>query len=329
MSCLRRLVALSALLCLLCVAAGQAVSDDAAATAFQPVPDVQVLPLPYDQASFRHNDRELTCYHFGAGLNRPFWYPIMGEAGRSLTRMGHPHDPVSHSHHNSVWITHKDVGGVSFWEDRNPKGGRIVQQTAEQFDDGKAAAAMISTSAWLSPEGKPRLLDRRRAEVAYVSDGDWTLSIDLELRAPGKEPVVLGATPFGILGVRLTKPIGVNDGGGRLMNSEGKQGEPEIFRKPARWVDYSGAITNQHTAGITLMDHPDNPHHPTPFHVRSDGWMCASITCNEALTIEPEKPVRLRYRLWVHSGVPTLEAIGRQWQTFSQAPAAELYPKKK
>ena len=47
----------------------------------KPVPDVQVLPLPYDQASFDHLGRELTRYHFGAELRRPFWYPIMSPAG--------------------------------------------------------------------------------------------------------------------------------------------------------------------------------------------------------------------------------------------------------
>ena len=29
--------------------------------------------------------------------------------------MGHPHDPVGHSHHNSVWIAHESVNGESFW----------------------------------------------------------------------------------------------------------------------------------------------------------------------------------------------------------------------
>ncbi len=43
--------------------AGEAVLPDA-----RPVPEMQVLPLPYDQASFQHLGDELTRYHFGAGL---------------------------------------------------------------------------------------------------------------------------------------------------------------------------------------------------------------------------------------------------------------------
>ena len=92
----------------------------------KPVPAMQVIPLPHNQAAFQHVGRELTRYHFAPTQHRPFWYPILGPSGRSHTRMGHPHDPISHSHHNSVWISHNDVGGVSFWADTGK--GRIVHQ---------------------------------------------------------------------------------------------------------------------------------------------------------------------------------------------------------
>ena len=56
-------------------------------------PDMQVMPLPYEQATFEYLGRELTRYHFGGQLRRPFWYPIVGPADRSLTRMNMPGDP--------------------------------------------------------------------------------------------------------------------------------------------------------------------------------------------------------------------------------------------
>ncbi|MHC4329832.1 MAG: DUF6807 family protein [Planctomycetota bacterium] len=57
----------------------------------KPVPRMQVVPMPYDQASFQRDGVELTRYHFGPGLHRPFLFPVSGPSGRSLTRMGHPH----------------------------------------------------------------------------------------------------------------------------------------------------------------------------------------------------------------------------------------------
>ena len=118
----------------------------------------------------------------------------------------------------------------------------------------------------------------------------------------------------------MARSIGVNDGGGLIRNSEGnvnEQGDDGVFRKPARWVDYSGPITNDANEGITLFDHPSNPSYPTPFHVRGDGWMGASLTFAGPITIEPDQPLRLRYGVSVHRGVPEVRWIEDRWEPFA------------
>src|SRR5687767_8224584 len=82
-------------------------AEDAAAP--KPVPQVQVVPQPYAQAAVEVDRFEITRYHFGSDLKRPFVFPVLGPSGASLTRMGHPRDPNSHSHHNSVWVSHHKV----------------------------------------------------------------------------------------------------------------------------------------------------------------------------------------------------------------------------
>lgn len=233
--------------------------------------------------------------------------------------MGHPRDPLTHSHHNSVWIAHNDVDGVNFWTDRGPPPpGRIVHQAIEECEDGPASAWMLTRNAWQGPDGKTVIQERRRTEVRPLESGQWLMLVDLQLETPAGKPVVLGKTPFGMMGVRMAKTIGVHDGGGRILNSNGQINEGQVFRKPARWVDYSGPITNQDRGGIALLDHPANPDHPTPFHVRDDGWMGISLTLNRPLTIEPGKPLRLRYGLWVHGGVPKTDEVEQHWQAFAK-----------
>ncbi len=292
----------------------------------KPVPAVEVTPLPYDRASFRHVDRELTRYHFGHSLRRPFWYPILGPAGRSLTRMGHPRDPHTHSHHNSVWISHHDVGGVNFWADRGKNLGRIVHALVKQYEDSDRSAWMLSFNTWQDDRGKVLINEWRRCEVQPLEGDDWLMLIDLRLEAPPTGPVTLGQTPFGLIGVRMAKTLGVHDGGGRILNSSGQLNEKQIFRKPARWVDYSGPITKRLRAGVTLMDHPQNPGHPTPFHVRADGWMGVCLTLNRPITIETNKPLRLRYGLWIHAGVPRPRDIQVQWKEFARRELPRIAP---
>lgn len=299
---------------------GQAASaDETELPNAKPIPAVQAIPLAGDQISFTFQDRELARYHFAKSQERPFWFPAVGPTGHYLTRIGHPHDPESHSHHNSIWISHKSVGCVSFWEDRGtPPPGRIVQQRIEKIEDGDNAASLTVANSWQSADGKPVLLERRRMEVRPLGKGDWMLALDLEWKTPGKAPVELGATPFGPIGVRMAKTIGMNDGGGRVLNSEGKTAVPELFRKPARWVDYSGPVSNDQRGGIALFDHPENPGHPSPFHVREDGWMGICLTLDQPRTIEPEKPMRLRYGLWFHDGVPRTADVEERWQAFAK-----------
>jgi len=287
----------------------------------KPVPRMQVIPMPYHQASFQREGVEITRYHFGPGLHRPFLFPVIGQSGISLTRMGHPHDPESHSHHNSVWISHNDVDGISFWSDGG--GGKIRHKRIVKFEDAGESSSIATENQWITNEGKVLLLETRRVTVLLLGKLEWLLIIDMEFKAKDST-VTLGKTPFGMIGVRMAKTIGVNDGGGRIRNSEGAVNEKEVLWKRAKWVDYSGAVTNENLEGITLFDHPENPNFPTYFHVRNDGWMGASLTFDGPRKIRPKEPLHLRYGLYVHSDMKARDAIEAKWKQFTEIRPAKL-----
>jgi hypothetical protein len=281
----------------------------------KPVPRLQVIPQPYEQASFQRDGVEITRYHFGTGLERPFLFPVIGPAGHSLTRMGHPRDPETHSHHNSVWLSHADIGGVDFWSDRRL--GTVRHKRIVKYEDEGEKSYLVAENEWVDKGGKVLLNETRQVSVVLLEGKDWLLIIDSTFAAKDK-PVTLGKTPFGFIGVRMAKTIGVNDGGGRIRNSEGGVNETDIFWKKARWVDYSGAIENGKIEGITLFDHPGNPNHPSNFHVRNDGWMGASLTLEGPRDITPDKPLHLRYGLYIHSDMKAADAIEAAWKRFSK-----------
>lgn len=286
----------------------------------KPVPRMQAVPLPDHQVSFQRDGAEIARYHFGTDGFRPFVFPVIGPSGRALTRMGHPHDPETHSHHNSVWLSHQFVNGVNFWADNN---GRIVHQRIEELADGPDAASIQTLNVWMDKDGKRLMNEHRRTSAQALDNGEWLLVIDSQLEA-AEGTVTLGQSPFGLIGVRMAKSIGVTDGGGTIRNSEGGVDEKACFRLPARWMDYSGPIAPGVTEGITLMDHPGNPHHPEAFHVRNDGWMGAALTFQGALEIEPGKPLAVRYGLYIHSGMPSPEALQKQWEAFAGVPLSPL-----
>lgn len=299
----------------------------------KPVPRMQVLPMPHAISSFQLEGRELTASHYDAADMRPFWYPIMTSQSVSLTRMGHPHDPVSHSHHNSVWLAHNDVNGIDFWGDHAKVQGRIVPQRVDRYDDADDSAAMLMTNHWIrASDNAVQLIETRRSEVRPIDGAkSWLMIIDVEFAASKGMTSTFGTSFFGLIAVRVAKTIGVHDGGGRILNSEGQLNEEQIFRKPARWCDYSGRITNETEgfAGITLMNHPTNPQNPTAFHVRGDGWMGACLSPEKPIVVTDTQKLRVRYGLWVHDGMTTQAQSEAQWKAFVALPLADLDPKKK
>ena len=279
-------------------------------------PRVQVRPEPRWGATFWIGGKQVLGFDAGAGMRRPFLYPLLGPSGQPLTRMGHPHDPVSHSHHNSVWFSHHDVGGTDFWADN---GGTIEVVHISRLEDGADRGALEVKILWRDKAGSVLLTEWRRVELVVLGAALWRIDLETELAVAGT-PVTFGQTPFGLLGVRMAKSIGVADGGGRILNSEGGVDEAGCFRKPARWVDYSGPVTEDLDEGITLMDHPGNLHHPVEFHVRNDGWMGAATTFRAPVTVEPSKPLHLKYGLLVHSGRGVASDLEAQWEHFAQEP---------
>ena len=170
----------------------------------KPVPRMQVIPLPDGQASIERDGQEISRYWFGPELRRPFLFPLIGPSGKSLTRMGHPRDPNGHSHHNSVWVTHHDVGGVAFWNDAASSKGRIVHQRVVKYEDADDEALIEVVNQWQEAtasapaqgeKGRLLLEEQRTMRFRPQSGGQWLLILDLAFSAP-KEPVTLGKTQF-------------------------------------------------------------------------------------------------------------------------------------
>ena len=288
-------------------------------------PLVQVRPEPRWGASFWIGGTQVLGFDAGSGMRRPFLYPLLGPAGLPLTRMGHPHDPESHSHHNSVWLSHHDVGGTDFWADN---GGTIEVVQILRLEDGADRCALELRAEWKDKAGVALINEWRRIGLVVLGRGLWRIDVETQLSVIAGA-LTLGQTPFGLLGVRMAKSIGVADGGGRILNSEGGVNESGCFRKPARWVDYSGPVTAALDEGITLLDHPQNLHHPVEFHVRNDGWMGAATTFRAPFTLLPEQPLHLKYGLLVHSQHSGASEIEQEWQRFAQEPLRPLPAKRK
>ncbi len=279
-----------------------------------PFPLVSAVPLPDSRIGFEIAGHEIARYHYGEDAAKPYVFPIIGPAGRRLTRLTHPHDPHGHRHHLSIWAAHQNVNGVNFWEEGN--GSRIVHDRIDKIGDGPGAAFVAVFNRWIDPDGKPILDERRKLTLHALDNNERYLDIELQF-VPSTDAVVLGKTPFGFLGVRVAKTMSTNDGGGTIRNSEGLVNESEVLWKRARWVDYTGPVKPGVTNGIAIFDHPDNPGFPTHYHVRGDGWMGASLTYEGAMELAEGETLKLCYRLFAHGPDASPDRIDAHWKRFA------------
>ncbi|MFQ6035850.1 MAG: DUF6807 family protein [Sedimentisphaerales bacterium] len=270
-------------------------------------------------------DGELfTEYNFKDGPF-PYFYPVIGPTGVNITRhwpikegLDEGNDKLDHPHHRSLWYTHGEVNGHDFWSGKNDK---IVHDKFLQVISGSKVGVIKSQNKWVSADGQIVCTDTRTHRFYNRPEGQ-IMDFEVTIHASHGD-VTLGDTKEGSMAIRLAPTLRVegNVGKGHIINSEGHQ-DKQAWGKRAAWCDYYGPLNGQ-TVGVAIFDHPDNPRHPTWWHVRTYGLFAANPfgvhnfeekpKGTGDLTIKAGDSVTFRYRFYFHKG------------DYKQAKVAEFY----
>lgn len=231
---------------------------------------------------------------------KPHVHPLVAPGGRVLTRSVTPDHPWQ----RGLWFSVKFVDDVNFWEEVDDFG---VQR---QTDD--------HTIEWVRPDDVIALTEERRIDEVDDHTLDWTTV----LRADSD--VVLDRTPYqgwgGYSGLALRC---AGDWLDTRIAIEGDEG-PRVIGESSRWCDLSGP-----DAGVTILDHPDNPRHPTPWYgdVHNElyftddptNFVNAAFLFHEPMTLRAGTELRFRFRVTTHSGFDAWDAgtADAQWEAFA------------
>ena len=238
---------------------------------------------------------------------QPILWPIIGPTGRPVTRAYPMADDVAnekhdHPHHRSLWFTHGDVNGLSFWHKEKTEHQEFLRIASGQ------QALVATRNDWLAPDGKRVMEDKRTLTFGTDADARW-IDFDIMLTATDG-PVKLGDTKEGTFGVRVAGTMKVDaKPGGRIVTSEGKT-DKAAWGKAAPWVDYHGPIDGK-TVGIAIFNHPSSFRFPTYWHVRTYGLFAANPFglhdfvrkgADGSFVLEKNESMPLRYRVYIHAG---------------------------
>jgi Methane oxygenase PmoA len=283
---------------------------------------VRVTQPTAGRISVEIDGQPFTDFYVGPETNKPYLHPLRSASGKIVTR-GYPMENIpgethDHPHHRGLWFSHGDVNGYDFWgnEARGGKFGRIVLTKVDRISSGKESGSIAATFEWRDPSGKP-LLTEARQMTFYGQKDSRTIDFDISLTA--LEKVTFGDTKEGTFAIRLAAALeeprpdapAEPKRTGKMVDSQGREGEKQIWGKRADWVDYYGVVDGD-PLGIAIFDNPSNPRHPTWWHARSYGLFAANIfglhdfendkTKDGSLTLEPSQSQRFRYRVVIHPG---------------------------
>ncbi len=258
------------------------------------------------------NGKLFTRYHF-RNVPRPFFYPVIGPTGEPMTRnwpmQEAPNEEQDHPHHRSLWFTHGSVNSQDFWAELE-KSGTIRHDEFTKITSGPAAGVIESKNSWVAKDGKVICTDTR-THTFYNRDQEIIMDYEVTIHASQGE-VVLGDTKEGSMAIRLAPTMRLKGkvAQGHIVNSEGVR-DGDTWGKRAAWCDYYGPIEGQ-VVGVAIFDHPQNPRHPTWWHVRDYGLFAANPfgihdfenqpAGTGDLTIPANQDLKFRYRLVFHQG---------------------------
>jgi hypothetical protein len=260
-----------------------------------------------------HNEL-LLGYRAHASQKYPYFYPFGGPiSGLSLTS----ESSLPWPHHRSLFFGCDFVNGGNYWQDTLER-GQIVSRGPTVAEATKTSAVIADTCDWRQPGQPVQLTDERRFTIAVPNPRLRILDADLTLRAV--VDVTIQKTNHALFAVRAAHDV-TPWGGGRLLSSEGQEGEKQTFAKPARWMAFFGRRTQargEPVEGIALMDHPQNPWAPCPWFTRDYGFM-SPMPFNwieQPWQLAAGRSVRIRHRVVTFAGDPAqagLDELHRDW----------------
>ncbi len=267
------------------------------------------------QLVIRIGGQEYARYAYGSAslpVWKPYLYPLRAANGLSLLADA----PTDHRHHHGFWVGYGRVDDVDCWLERH-NSGRIVARGFEDVRSGEASGGFTQSCDWISPAGDVVLKDTRRFTFYDTPVEARIFDFELILRTPGDQNVTLHQTnEAGLPHIRVAEGLTARTGGA-MTNAAGKRNERETYKQRSPWLDCSGKL-GRLMCGIAVFDHPHNPDYPTPWFTRDYGPFAPNFIFfrEDPWILTPDNPLRLRYRVYTHSGDVTEGQVAEAWEQY-------------
>jgi hypothetical protein len=262
----------------------------------------------------RWHNEALAGYRAHPSQKYPYFYPLAGPlTGLPMTS----ESSLPWPHHRSIFFGCDFVNGGNYWQNELER-GQIVSRGPKVAAATKTSAVIADACDWRQPNQPVQMTDERRFTIAVPGPRLRILDVDITWRAA--VDVTIQKTNHALFAIRAAGEL-TPWGGGRLVTSEGQEGEKATFGKPARWCAFYGKRTQakgEPVEGIALMDHPQSPWAPCPWFTRDYGFASpmAFNWIEKPWQLAAGQSVRVRHRVVGFAGDPAeagLDRLYKEW----------------
>jgi hypothetical protein len=275
-------------------------------------------------------DGQLFTEYFFKDVPRPYCYPVIGPGNTAMTRnwpmKDTPNEEHDHPHHRSFWFAHGSVNGHDFWSEEKDF-GKTVHDGFTEIKSGNKVGTIKSANKWIAKDGTAVCTDDRTLRIYEpASSSERVVDFEITLHASNGS-ITLGDTKEGTMAMRLAETMRLKGavGHGHIVNSTGVR-DGETWGKRADWCDYYGPVDGK-IVGVAIFDHPQNPRHPTWWHVRDYGLFAANpfgqhdfekLVDKKAgdLTVPAGGDLTFRYRFYLHEGDDQQARVAQRYQDY-------------
>ena len=275
----------------------------------------------------------------------PYFHPLATMEGAVLTDLR----PGDHLWHRGLRFAWKKINGLEGywtwpdgkerWPDKEMGHSDVTAVKVTANDD---FSARFELEMGYHPPGEPADVTEKRIIVVSAPDEKGDYRIDWHgVFTGGPKGAVLDRTPIlgeadgkwfgGYAGLQFRLAAHESFSAWTISNSEGasvlseaekitpetrKNLEP-LHGQPARWVDLTLDMADGKTGGATIMDHPGNLRHPSPWHIAAmPHEFHHAPLFSGPYTLEAGKELPFRFRILVHTGRLQKPRVAEQWKEF-------------
>lgn len=251
-----------------------------------------------------------------------YLHPVWGLNGEVLT----DDFPKDHYHHHGLFWAwpHVTIAGKEhdLWSQATNGVAGVNGDIQNKFvrwlcrGVGPAAAVLAVENGWFVGEKKV-MIERVWLRTYAVSEN--TRSLDLEfVWIPVGDPVTLRGSDGSYGGVSMRFAVGSPKDAVITVPSGIQQEDAGSVRLP--WADMTYSFAGGDSrSGAAIFVAPSHLDYPPAWLLRHYGPLCVSWPGTTERTFQPNMPIRLNYRLWIHNSTVTVDDLRKAYDGYAAA----------